>query len=192
MSKVADWQKRWDDWKKTLAQPKNLGLRGTGVGESILKVKDAEMDFDKAKSSMKKITEACADLQHHLSELISLCKKTSDKHKIVFTTACQQLDAIREAAAARQRESTHEVDEIRKAVSDGCGESVKHLKGAKDMKEFGDVWHRFALEFERYGNGFPNLQAHIAKVKEKPAPTDGAKAEYIKIAEGCQKAAMVR
>ena len=156
------------------------------------KVRDEEDNFQRAKANMKGVTVACADLQEQLAALVTLCKKTSDKHKAVFTAAAKHLDGVKDAATARQRESTHEVDEIRKAVSDGCGTSVAHLKGAKDIEEFDKVWHTFAVELDRYGKGLPSMHESIAKVKEKPKATDGTKAAYIKLAENCQKAAMVR
>lgn len=199
MTKTDEWKKKVDDWKAVLNQPKNLGLKagGTGISEAVRKVAAAEMEFQKAKDPAKgQVVPRLADLLKALDDLANLCKKTIDKNK-AFTTACKHLEDLHQAAAHRRTEASHEVDEIRKAVGARCATALEHLKGAHTMQEFGAAWHAFVEDFEAHGQGFPTLQAHIAKVKEQHAPDPGGtlslvRPAYLKLVQNCQNATAVR
>jgi hypothetical protein len=200
MPKVDEWRKKVDDWKAVLNQPKNLALKagGTGVSESLRKVADAEMDFDKAKDLARgQIAAASNDLQAALTDLITTCKGVSDKHGRVFTAACKHLDAIREAAASRRSEAAREVDQIRHGVGERCGTAIQHLKAARTMQELGTAWHAFVQDFESHGKGFPSLRPHIATVKGHNVPDPNAKLDqqrpvFLKLAQACQGATVSR
>lgn len=197
MAKVDEWRKKVEDWKKVLNEPKNLGLKsgGTGISEQIRRVGDAEMDFAKSKEPGKNTMEGFKDLNGALTDLIALCKSTSDKHKSVFTTACKFLDGIKEAATTRRNEIVHELEQARRAVGTKCAASLKRLKDAKNMEDFGTAWHAFAQEFESDGKNFPTLHAYIAKVKAQQPPAgilDQVRAGYIKLAQTCQTATGIR
>jgi hypothetical protein len=197
MAKVDEWRKRRDEWSKILKEPKNLGLRagGTGVSETILKVGDAEMDYAKGKEPGGKFMETWNDLHQALSNLVDLCKSTSDKHKKLFTTACKYLDTVKDEATKRRTELAKELDEVRHAVADKCEASLTKLKGAKEMDEFAEAWHAFAQEFESHGHQFPALQPYIAKLKQQKPPAGDlsvVKGEYVKLAQSCQTATGIR
>lgn len=197
MAKVDEWRRKVDEWKGVLNQPKNAGLKvgGTGISEALRKVGDAEMDFEKAKEPGKELVTALNDLLAALGDAMALCKKTTDKHRTVFTTACKFLDDVSAAANTRRSEAAREVDAARKAVGDMCGEHLAHLKAAKDINEFATQWHKFAQDFELHAKGYPTLKAHIAKVKEQKAPAgtlEHVRPDYLKLVQGCETATAIR
>lgn len=198
MAKSDDWRKKVDDWKGVLNQPKNAGLKaggGTGISEAIRKVADAEMDLAKAQQPGKAgLTTAVADLMGALDELVNLCKKTSDKHKAVFTSACQHLDTLRAAALARRTEVGRELDEARNAIGDMCGVAIQHLRNARSIQELTTAWQNFVHNFETRAKGFPRLQANINSIKSHRAPAatgvvDQERPALLKLAQDCQRAA---
>ncbi|MBL8292004.1 MAG: hypothetical protein JNN08_09215 [Bryobacterales bacterium] len=197
MAKVDEWRRRVDDWKAVLKQPKNAGLKATGISEAIRKVGDAEMDFAKAKEPGKAIVKGLTDLLKALDDLINLCKKTSDKHKTVFTTACQHLDGVRAAAVARRTEAAREVDQARQAVGQRCEEASQQLRAARTIQELAAAWREFVTEFETQGKGYPTLKAQINTAKGHRAPDPNGSLEqertvFLRLAQACQRATAVR
>ena len=193
MAKVDEWRKKAADWKKIYSEPKNLGLRmgGTGLTEAILKVGDAEMDFAKGKETGKELVTAFNDLNKELGALIDLCKKISDKHKKLFTSACKFVDDVKVEATTRRSEAAREVDVIRHKISEICAEAEKQLKAAKDISGLAAYWLIFVMEFEMAGKAFPTLKGVIAKNKEAPEPTGllaTARPKYLKLVENSKNA----
>ena len=198
MAKSDDWRRKVDDWKAVLNQPKNAGLKagsGTGISEAIRKVADAEMDLAKAQQPGKAgLVEAVTDVMTAADALANLCKKTSDKHKAVFTSACQHLDTLRAAAIARRTEVNRELDEARNAVAELCGTAMQHLRNARSIPELTTAWENFVQNFEARAKGFPRLQTNINAVKSHRAPAangnvDQERPAFVTLAQGCQRAA---
>lgn len=197
MAKVDEWRRWVDDWKAVLKQPKNAGLKATGISEAIRKVGDAEMDFAKAKEPGKAMVEGLTDLLKALDNLVNLCKKTSDKSKTVFTTACQHLDGVRAAAVARRTEAAREVDQARQAVGQRCEEASQQMRAARTVQELATTWREFVVEFETQGKGYPTLKAQINTVKGHRAPDLNGSVEqertvFLRLAQACQRATAVR
>jgi hypothetical protein len=200
MPKADEWRRKVDDWKAVLNQPKNAGLKagGTGISEAIRKVADAEMDFAKGKDPAKgQIRAALSDLSTALTELIALCKKTSDKHKAVFTDASRHLDALAQAATARRTEAEHEVDELRKAIGAQCEAAEKRLKEAKTLQELATAWHSFVEDFEAHAKAFSTMKAALAAAKGHKAPDPNGNLSierpvFLKLVQSCHAATQSR
>ena len=196
MAKTVDeWRKHVEEWKKVLNEPKNLGLKagGTGLSEKIRQVGDAEAEIALAlKGRNVSVSEAYAHLSAELTQLISLCKSTSDKHKKLFTTACAFLDTrIKPEAEKRKSELQGELAELRKEVAAKLAALLQRMTNAKEIHEFGEAWAAFASEFSSHGKSFPHLKPFIAKVEALKKPEgnlEQVRPPYMKLAQECKNA----
>lgn len=89
-----------DDWKKVLAQPKNVGLQafgGTGISKLLDDLAKAESELNKAPTALngQKVLLAAQLIVTRCTELIA-------KHGKLYTTACQYLGEVKVLANKRQ------------------------------------------------------------------------------------------
>jgi hypothetical protein len=183
----AEWYKLDTDWKKVLSEAKNLGLRGTGIGEKIRKVGDAHMDVEQAKKGNNvSLTAGYAEVQSSLTQLIDLCDKTIAKHKKLFTTACAWLDEhVKRAAATRKAEVPAEVKAARDAMSQKCAGHFQTLQGAHDAEAFKNAWTAYVTELKSHELAFPHLKPFVARAENQKT---GDTTAYLKLARECQNA----
>jgi predicted RNase H-like nuclease (RuvC/YqgF family) len=187
------------DWKAVLDQPKNAGLKaggGTGISGALRQVDAAEKAFQ----AQQTVAHGTA-LDNALHALKTACEATINKHKKVYTTACDYLQQkVLTATANRMKALTGEMNELRKeeqekaqrvqrkqALKGICDHALAAVRGAKDMNELNQVWTKFGADLEKAGHGVQNLQATIQKIKQfkkQPDPKVGileVRAEYVQL-----------
>jgi hypothetical protein len=86
----------YDEWKKVLDKPKNLGLKmvGTGVSKTLNAFQEAMNDHAKDifdKTNRDKV-------QQSLKDVSKKCDEVIEKHQKLFTDACNYLKGVRSTA----------------------------------------------------------------------------------------------
>jgi hypothetical protein len=195
MPKADEWKRKWEEWKAIQRQPKNLGMRDTGISNALDSVRAGEVGFAKIHEPKQAVGEIASELQEALSHLITTCTNVSNQHKRLFTTACQAVDHYKEAAIARRAEATREEAEFRTALGAEIEKHIQKLKAAKDMHEFSSDWRLFALDFQNRSKAFRSMAEWEKKVLDEPEPTGTlsvVKDRYVKLAQNCKNSATVR
>jgi hypothetical protein len=111
------------DWKAELNKPKNLGLKviKTGVSEALRNVEVWHENFQKDQTNVEK----AEILSKKLMELRVKCLETINKHKKLYTTACEYLAKVAEQAH-------HEFQKLEPRIVAAKMKKLKELPSEKD------------------------------------------------------------
>lgn len=178
------------DWKAVLDQPKNAGLKaggGTGMSKVLRDHAAAETTWAQQKS-----IGTAAALERSLKAVGTQCDAVITKHGKVFTTACDYLKTVKQAAAARLKEVATEAAEVREqqyqrqrlehlkeTAKELCEDAKTRIRNAHNAGQVAAALEHAIPRLEHIATDLPNLRTPINGLKNfKPAMGSPSAKQY--------------